>query len=49
MPILKNAQMPVIARAKLTRYCLDPRHEDGRHKGRVFKTALGFDRTTPTI
>jgi filamentous hemagglutinin len=45
MPILKNAQMAVIARAKLTRYCLDPRHEDGRHKARVFKTALGFDRT----
>jgi hypothetical protein len=44
MPILKNAHIAVIERAKLARYCLDPTHEDGRHKARVFKSALGFDR-----
>jgi hypothetical protein len=43
MPILQNARSAVIERAKLTRYCLDPDHEDGRHKARVFKAALGFD------
>jgi hypothetical protein len=44
MPILRNARVAVIDRAKLARYCLDPGHEDGRHKARVFKAALGFDR-----
>jgi filamentous hemagglutinin len=39
-----NAHLAVIERAKLASYCLDPRHEDGRHKARVFKAALGFDR-----
>jgi hypothetical protein len=43
MPILHNAHIAVIERAKLTRYCLDPTHKDGRHKARVFKSALGFD------
>jgi hypothetical protein len=43
MPILQNARIAVIERAKLIRYCLAPRHEDGRHKARVFKAALGFD------
>lgn len=44
MPILHNAHIAVIERAKLTRYCLDPTHQDGRHKARVFKSALGFER-----
>jgi filamentous hemagglutinin len=43
MPILRNARIAVVQRAKLTRYCLDPTHEDGRHKARVFQAALGFD------
>jgi hypothetical protein len=43
MPILKNARIAVIERAKFIRYCLDPAHEDGRYKARVFKSALGFD------
>jgi filamentous hemagglutinin len=43
MPILENARLAVIERTKLARYCLDPTHEDGRHKARVFKAALGFD------
>jgi hypothetical protein len=45
MPILKNARTAIIAPAKLVDYCLDPHHDDGRHKARVFKSVLGFDRT----
>ena len=45
MPILRNAHAAVIEQTKLTRYCLHPAHEDGRHKARVFKSALGYDRT----
>jgi hypothetical protein len=45
MPILKNARVAIIEPDKLARYCLDLAHEDGRHKARVFKTALGFDRS----
>jgi hypothetical protein len=43
MPSLKNARIAVIERTKLARYCLDPNHEDGRHKARTFKAALGFE------
>jgi hypothetical protein len=45
MPILNNAYVAIIEPDKLTRYCLDLSHEDGRHKARVFKTALGFDQS----
>lgn len=43
MPILHHAHVAVIEQAKLTRYCLHPGHGDGRHKARVFKSALGYD------
>jgi hypothetical protein len=43
MPILRNADVAVIAPEKLTRYCLDMRSKRGHHKARVFKAALGFD------
>jgi uncharacterized protein len=46
MPILANARTAVIEPAKFIEYCLDLHHEDGRHKARVFKAALGFDQTT---
>jgi hypothetical protein len=29
---------------KLRDYCLNPYHEDGKHKARVFKSALGVGR-----
>lgn len=45
MPILKNAPTAIIEPVKFVDYCLDPHHEDGRHKARVFKAILGFDRT----
>jgi hypothetical protein len=45
MPILKNARTAIIEPVKFVDYCLDPHHKDGRHKARVFKAVLGFDRT----
>ena len=30
--------------AKFVDYCLDPHHDDGHHKARVFKALLGFER-----
>jgi len=32
----------IIKRGKLTGYCLNPEHPRGKHKARVFATALGF-------
>jgi hypothetical protein len=32
-----------IIKADKLRYCLDPTHETGRHKARVFASALGLD------
>ena len=43
MPLLKNAALAIIDPRKFTAYCLNHMSEDGRHKARVFKTALGYD------
>ncbi len=32
----------IVDREKLTGYCLNPEHPRGKHKARVFATALGF-------
>ncbi len=45
MPILSNAVIAVIEPEKFTSYCLDQDNEDGRHKARVFQSALGFDKS----
>lgn len=39
MPGGNNA---IVDREKLTGYCLNPEHPRGKHKARVFATALGF-------
>ena len=39
---LPNSKRAVIDLAKLTDYCLNPRHPRGRHKARVFAAALGI-------
>lgn len=39
---LPNPERAVIDRQKLSTYCLNPEHPDGRHKARVFKSALGI-------
>ncbi len=43
---LPNYERAEILRGKLEGYALNPTHEpDGKHKARVFKSALGFDQS----
>jgi hypothetical protein len=37
-----NVDRAVVDIAKLRDYCLNPNHEDGKHKARVFASALGL-------
>ena len=39
---LPNAINAFIDDRKLTEYCLNPEHEEGKHKARVFASALGI-------
>jgi hypothetical protein len=39
---LPNAERAVVGIAKLLDYSLNPQHEAGKHKARVFKSALGI-------
>jgi len=39
---LPNAKRAVVDVMKLRDYCLDPNHPRGRHKARVFASALGM-------
>lgn len=41
MPI-PHAERAEIALAKLRDYCLNPLHDEGKHKARVFASALGM-------
>lgn len=44
---LPNYGRAEIPRSKLEGYALNPAHEpDGKHKARVFKSALGFDQSS---
>ena len=40
--LLPNAEQAVVDLDKLTEYCLNPDHPRGRHKARVFHSALGI-------
>ena len=40
--MLPTADRAVVDIAKLRDYCLNPDHEDGKHKARVFASALGL-------
>ena len=42
---LPNAEQAIIDIAKLRDYCLNPNHPEGRHKARVFKSALGLEQS----
>lgn len=42
MSALPNGERAIVDIRKLADYCLDPDHPRGRHKARVFKTALGI-------
>lgn len=37
-----NAAAAMVDLGKLRDYCLNPLHEDGQHKARVFRSALGL-------
>lgn len=39
---LPNDHLAVVDPRKLVDYCLNPSHEEGRHKARVFASALGI-------
>jgi hypothetical protein len=41
---LPNGDRAVVEMAKLTDYCLNEQHARGRHKARVFASALGITR-----
>jgi len=40
--LLPNAEKAFVDPAKLREYCLNPLHPEGRHKARVFLSALGI-------
>src|SRR6266436_5311394 len=40
--MLPNGDRAVVDIAKLRDYCLNPHHEDGKHKARAFRSALGI-------
>ena len=40
---LPNPEKAIIDNQKLAGYCLNLNHADGRHKARVFKSALNLD------
>ena len=40
---LPNPEKAIIDNQKLTGYCLNLNHADGKHKARVFKSALNLD------
>lgn len=42
---LPNYERAEIPRSKLEGYALDPANDEGQHKARVFKSALGFDQS----
>ena len=39
---LTNGEEAIIPLEKLTGYCLNPNHSSGKHKARVFASALGI-------
>ena len=41
--ILPNPELAVIGEDKLSGYCLNTEHSEGKHKARVFKSALNMD------
>lgn len=46
---LPGADRAIVDTAKLRDYCLDPHHPRGRHKARVFASALGLTQADAEI
>ena len=42
--IVPNAERAVVDIRKLRDYCLNPAHDEGKHKARLFAAALGITR-----
>lgn len=42
---LPNYERAEILRSKIEGYALNPANDEGKHKARVFKSALGFDQS----
>ena len=40
---LPSGERAIIDAQKVTGYCLDPEHDDGRHKAHLFATLLGLN------
>lgn len=40
--LIPNAEKAVVDIRKLRGYCLNPEHEDGKHKARLFLSVLGM-------
>ena len=40
---LPNPENAIVERQKIAGYCLNPNYPDGKHKARVFKSALSLD------
>lgn len=49
MPKLPNADRAVADIEKLRDYSLNPEHDEGKHKARVFQSALGFTQSDAAI
>ena len=39
---IPNAELAIVDIRKLRDYCLDPTHDESKHKARLFKMALGM-------
>ncbi len=46
---LPNGDQGEIPLQKLTNYCFNPEHSTGKHKARVFQSALGITRDNPHV
>ena len=46
---MPNGDLAVVEISKLRDYCLDPSHPRGRHKARVFLSALGVGRADANV
>ena len=46
---LPNGNRAIVDRRKLTDYCLNLDHDDGRHKARLFRKPAGLNRRNATL
>jgi hypothetical protein len=43
--LIPNAENAVVDIRKIRDYCLNPEHDDGKHKARIFLSTLGMTAT----